>query len=268
MQTKSAVRLPAIKELGMDLLELNVLQKFWTLLKPFLFCAAYFVFAYWNYWLPAILSVVCLLFVTFVSTSHDLVHRNLGLPKNINTLLLSLIELLVIRSGHSFRLCHLNHHKHFPDKKDVEGLAVHMPFYRVLLEGPIYQFRLFAWAWDHAKKNERAWLLTELFVCLLIIVCSILILPYTTILFYYVLLVFVGSWAYPLFTVYIPHMIEKDPVKQTRVFRGFFISTLFFQHNYHLEHHLYPMVPHQNWRKLAKRLDPYLNELGIKPITI
>ena len=85
----------------------------------------------------------------------------------------------------------------------------------------------------------------------------------------YVLSVIAGSWVYPLFTVYIPHNAKgESPLFQTRLFRGILISSLFAQHNYHLEHHLYPMVPHQNWHKLAKRLDPYFDKLGITPIKI
>jgi beta-carotene hydroxylase len=32
-----------------------------------------------------------------------------------------------------------------------------------------------------------------------------------------------------------------------------------------LEHHLYPMVPHKNWPKLARRLDSYFNGEKLKP---
>src|ERR1700740_1234581 len=113
MHSATSHTLPTIKELGMDLLKLNPLQKTWTLIKPFLFCFSYFLCAYYAYWGLAIASVVCLLFATFVSTSHDLVHKNLGLTKNVNTFFLCVIEAITLRSGHSFRICHLNHHKHF-----------------------------------------------------------------------------------------------------------------------------------------------------------
>ena len=33
---------------------------------------------------------------------------------------------------------------------------------------------------------------------------------------------------------------------------------------YHLEHHLYPKVPHQNWKRLARRLDPHFREAGLE----
>ena len=37
-------------------------------------------------------------------------------------------------------------------------------------------------------------------------------------------------------------------------------------HLYHLEHHLFPAVPHTNWPRLAKRLDPHLAKAGVKPV--
>ena len=54
-------------------------------------------------------------------------------------------------------------------------------------------------------------------------------------------------------------------LRQTRLFRGAFYSLVALDHLYHLEHHLYPQVPHQNWKRLARRLDPHFREAGIEP---
>jgi beta-carotene hydroxylase len=43
---------------------------------------------------------------------------------------------------------------------------------------------------------------------------------------------------------------------------------IFRQHLYHLEHHLYPAVPHQRWPQLATRLDPHFDSAGVKPIVL
>ncbi len=261
--------LPTIKELGLDLLYLSPFQKFWTIIKPFIFSALYFVFAFNHMWVLAVLSIVLLLFTTYVSTSHDLVHMNLGLKRGLNSVLLSGIELLVLRSGHAFKMAHLNHHKHFPHEGDIEGQTAHMSFLRTLFEGPVYHAKLYFWAWKKAKGKDKTGLLAEGISILLIITISSCTLHETPVIFLYVCFVIAGSWVNPLFTVYIPHNAkEQNPLFQTKAFRGMFISTLFAQHNYHLEHHLYPMVPHQNWLKLAKRLDPYFNKLGVKFIKI
>lgn len=65
---------------------------------------------------------MALSFVTYGSTLHDLVHRSLHLPHRWNDFLLSVIELLSLRSGTAYRLSHLNHHQHLLDANDIEGL--------------------------------------------------------------------------------------------------------------------------------------------------
>jgi beta-carotene hydroxylase len=70
-------------------------------------------------------------------------------------------------------------------------------------------------------------------------------------------------------TSYIPHVPDgESELFQTRVFRGKVFSILALEHLYHLEHHLYPAVPHHNWARLAKRLDPYLSRAGVKSIKL
>lgn len=54
----------------------------------------------------------------------------------------------------------------------------------------------------------------------------------------------------------------------TGLFRGKIASLIALEHLYHLENHLYPMVPHQNWPKLARRLDPYFKTAGLTPIIL
>jgi len=83
------------------------------------------------------------------------------------------------------------------------------------------------------------------------------------------LLMIAGSWIFPIITVLIPHDARGDgPLGQTRLFRGRVLSLLALEHLYHLEHHLYPQVPHQNWPVLARRLDPYFELAGVKPIKL
>jgi beta-carotene hydroxylase len=70
-------------------------------------------------------------------------------------------------------------------------------------------------------------------------------------------------------TSFMPHDASTDdPLRQTRLFRGRVVAWLSWEHLYHLEHHLYPQVPHQRWSELARRLDPYFADQGIKPIIL
>jgi beta-carotene hydroxylase len=260
---------PRLSELGLDLLKLTAAQRALTLGVPFIFAGIYFYGAFLGHWILAVGAVVYLSFVTYGSTSHDLVHGNLGLASRTNEFFLSLIELLALRSGHAYRLSHLHHHAHFPEDSDLEAAASKKSFTGALLEGVTFHFRLWRWAIRRAEERERAWILCEGVLAALLMLASVLVCRTTIVPLVYVLLMITGAWITPLITSYVPHNpAGKTELEQTRVFRGVVLSLIAMEHLYHLEHHLYPAVPHQNWATLAKRLDPYLAEQGIKPIKL
>jgi beta-carotene hydroxylase len=60
----------------------------------------------------------------------------------------------------------------------------------------------------------------------------------------------------------------ETELTHTRLFRGRILSILALEHLYHLEHHLYPQVPHHNWPELARRLDPYFARVGLRPLRL
>ena len=68
-----------------------------------------------------------------------------SLPRRLGNGLLSLIELLSLRSGTAYRLSHLHHHRHLLEEDDVEG-APHGSLLHALASGPTPQFRLWLWA--------------------------------------------------------------------------------------------------------------------------
>ena len=263
---ENGIFLPPIRELGEDLVVVTKGQQVWTLLKPLLCIGSYIAFAIAGIWPLAIISIVFLTFNTFVSSSHDLVHFSLGLPRKVNDRWLSALELLSLRSGHAFRTCHWNHHKSFPSMQDIEGRAVHWGLIRTLLEGPIYIPKLYFWALRNAKPADRGIIAREGIAVLILATLCLALLPWTPLPAIYAGLVTFMAWVYPLATVYIPHVVADHKLFQTRAFRGPIVSFLFAQHNYHLEHHLYPTVPHHHWAKLGKRLEPYFTKHGVKPI--
>jgi beta-carotene hydroxylase len=90
--------------------------------------------------------------------------------------------------------------------------------------------------------------------------------PRAPLLLVYATMMIVGSWVYPLLTVYLPHRDYGDtPLTQTRTLRGRIIPAIFLELTYHLEHHLYPQVPSHNLAELARRLDPFLERAGVRP---
>src|SRR4029077_653310 len=217
-------------------------------------------------WPLAVLATMFISFVTYGSVSHDLVHRTLGLSRRINDVFLSLIELLAVRSGHTYQAAHLHHHARFPHEDDVEGSAARMSLSRTLLEGIVFQYRIYFWALRHAK-HKRVWIIFEGVICVAVVVVAALSYRVTIVPVVYVGLMIAGSWIIPLITSYIPHDAKAtDTLHQTRAFRGRVASIIALEHLYHLEHHLYPSFPHHHSPTLAKRLDPYLEAAGIRPM--
>lgn len=258
--------LPSLAELGRDLTRLTWYQRWWSIALPFLCVTLFALFSWLAWWPLAIIAVAAYTFFGYGSTSHDLVHGNLGLPSWLNHTLLSLIELLGLRSGHAYRTVHLYHHCRFPHPDDVEGAAAHGSWFRALLAGPVQQPRMWWWALRHARRG-RSWILLEAVGCAALLATAIIAWSVTPIPLLYVVLVVLGSWTFPLMTSYLPHNPNgADELTQTRRFRGNVAGVVFQQHLYHLEHHLYPQVPHHHWPSLAKRLDPYLDQAGVESV--
>ena len=264
----TARELPSLQELGLDLLRVPLWRRVLSLLLPFVLCTAFFVLASCGHWLLALACPVLLSFFTYASISHDLVHRTLGLPRWLNEVLLSAVELIALRSGHAYRLSHLHHHARFPAEDDVEAAAARLPFGRALLDGVTLQWRL--WFRALAQRGpHRPWIVGEGIAIGLLMAAALTCLPWTTLPAIYGALMIAGSWIFPISTVLIPHdATGTDPLTQTRLFRGKVLSIMALEHLYHLEHHLYPPVPHHNWRLLARRLDPYFAQCGVKPIKL
>jgi beta-carotene hydroxylase len=257
-----------LREIGVDLTRLSRVRLVWGLLLPFVWCGLYFWCATRGWWPAAVGCLVCLSFVTYGSISHDLVHANLGLPRRLNGLLLTVIELLALRSGHAYRLAHLHHHAIYPHEDDIEGAAARMSLGRTLLEGVVFQPKIWWWAVRQPSK-DHALIVAEGVACFLLVVLSVALLPITPMFLVYVVLVVMGSWIIPLITSYVPHEPDgANELLQTRRFRGRVASVVAVQHLYHLEHHLYPAVPHQHWPELARRLDPYFDEAGVRAIKL
>lgn len=259
---------PSLDELGRDLLIVPVWRRVATLVTPFVLAALFFVLAAQGEWLAALVCPVLLSFLTYGSISHDLVHRNLRIPRLLNEVLLTLIELLAFRSGHAYRAVHLHHHARFPAEDDLEGAASKMTFWRSLLEGPSLQPRLWIFAMRRPGAHRR-WAIAEAVAVLTLFAASAAAWPWTKAPVVYALLMIGGSWIFPLITAYIPHDASgTTELTQTKLFRGKVLSVVAMEHLYHLEHHLYPAVPHHNWPALAARLDPYFERAGLKPVKL
>lgn len=260
--------LPRLDALGADLLTTTAHQRRWALLRPFLGVAAYIAAAGLDlWWLTPI--IVFFTFVAVVTVTHDVVHGTLGLNPRQTEWALFAMGVVLMESGHAYRTTHHQHHAVFPgetEDDDPEGYPAHIPMWGALLYGPVFLTRLWVWAWQHSRHtDQRLWLLIEGAIPLMTIAIGILILQQTPYLLWYAAQAIIGSWVYPLLTVYLPHRDFGDtPLTQTHTLRGHIIPLLFLELTYHLEHHLYPYVPSHHLKRLAQRLDPYFERAGVQ----
>jgi beta-carotene hydroxylase len=263
--------LPPLSDLGADLLEVTPSWRVLSLVSPFVCTGLFFVLAGRGLWWLALPCLAAHTFLTYASVSHDLVHGTLGLSPRANDAMLALVELLGLRSGHAYRASHLFHHRRFPDPEDLEGAPARMSLVRTLLEGPVYLWRLGVSAYRRSGSRERAWIGSELLAVLLLVALALVLwlAGITPIPAVYAGLIVAGSWLFPLVFVYLMHLAEgRNAYFQTRAFRGRVVPALMLHHTYHLEHHLYPMVPARNWRALGQRLDPLLARAGVVPVRL
>jgi fatty acid desaturase len=261
-------QLPTVEELGTDLLRTTPAQRRRTLARPYLGIAVFVVVAWLGWWWLTPL-VVFGIFVAIVTATHDVVHRTLGLSERATAIWLFLLGLVLLESGHAYQLTHRQHHRLFPSPQDPEGYPANLSFLGAVAYGPVFLVRLWFWSFRRADTRVRAWLLAEGLAPVAAIVGGVLLWPTTAYLLAYAAMAIVGSWVYPLLTVYLPHHDYGDePLRQTRTLRGRVIPAIFLELTYHLEHHLYPAVPSHNLPELARRLEPTFAQAGVRPVPV
>jgi fatty acid desaturase len=259
---------PKLDELGVDLLVTTPWQRRVALARPFIGIAAYaLVAALGLWWLTPL--IVFLIFVAVVTVAHDVVHGVLGLGRRQTEWALFVTGAVLLESGHAYRTTHLQHHRLFPNAaEDPEGYPAHIGLVGAILYGPIFLPRLWWWAYcrQRGRPSQRRWLLAEAAIPLVAAAVGLLLWPVTPYVLAYVAMALIGSWVYPLLTVYLPHKdFGETPLTQTHTLRGRIIPALFLELTYHLEHHLYPQVPSHHLAQLAARLDPFLKDVGVTP---
>jgi beta-carotene hydroxylase len=258
--------LPSLDSLGRDLLTTRPGQCRLALARPFLGLIAYAMAAHAHlWWLTPV--IVFSIFVAIVTVTHDVAHGSLGLTRRQTDWCLCVMGAVLLESGHAYRATHRQHHRVFPGPDDPEGDPARMSLVKALLWGLAFLPRLWWWAFRRSRSTvERRWLLLEAAWALLVPVAGILLWRRAPAVVVYAGLANVGSWVYPLLTVYLPHHdYGPTPLTQTSTLRGRVVPALFLELTYHLEHHLYPQVPSHNLPKLSRRLDPILRAGGVCP---
>ncbi|MEP7286053.1 MAG: fatty acid desaturase [Chloroflexota bacterium] len=258
------LQLPTLESLGTDLLVTTPSQRWIALTRPFFGLMVYAVVAYLGWWWLTPL-VVFLIFVAVVTVTHDVVHGTLGLSKRQTEWALFAMGIVLLESGHAYRTTHRQHHLTFPAENDPEGYPAKLTLLGAALYGPVFLWRLWWWAFQHNAGVQRLWLFVEIAIPPLTFISGVLLWSRTPAVLIYALLAIIGSWVYPLLTVYLPHKDYGDtPLTQTHTLRGRLIPALFLELTYHLEHHLYPQVPSHHLAELAYRLDPFFERVGVQ----
>lgn len=261
--TRRNAGLPALDALDAGLRRVGTLPRIVATLLPLAtltaFCVAWHMHGYWL--LPLIMLAH---FVCTVAYLHDVAHGSAGLTAKQTHAVLFAMGALMLQSGHAFRYFHLFHHTHCLEDEDLEGAPAHMDLWHVLLSGPGYLPQLWRKAMREAGPRERRWMVAELACALALAGMAAWLASWSAGPLLYGALVYVGGWAYPLTTAYLPHYKPGTmPLEQARTLRGMIVPALFMNLTYHLEHHLYPQVPSMNLRRLALRLDPLLAARGL-----
>lgn len=264
--TPDELRMPTLEQLGPDLKTTTARQRRIALARPWAALALLVALASVGWWWATPIAAF-MIFVAVVTVTHDVVHRSLGLSRRQTDWALFFTGLILLESGHAYRATHTQHHRLFPSDDDPEGYPANLSMLGAICYGPVFLVRLWWWAFrrNRPRPAERVWLIAEGIAPLAAVVTGVLLWPRAPLPLVYATMMIVGSWVYPLLTVYLPHHGYGDtPLTQTRTLRGRIIPAIFLELTYHLEHHLYPQVPSHNLPELARRLDPFLDRAGVR----
>src|SRR6266545_1362544 len=198
--------LPPLAEVGSDLLATTPRQRWIALARPYLGVAVFALVAGRGWW-PLTPVIMFGIFVAVVTVTHDVVHRSLGLGRRQTDWALLLLGLVLMESGHAYRMSHQQHHRLFPSADDPEGYPANLSFAGAVLYGPVFLVRLWWWAYRRSRgdRRQRTWLLVEAGVPVVALAAGAALTPVTAAPLGYVVMAIVGSWVYPLLTVYLPH---------------------------------------------------------------
>jgi len=260
------LRLPTLEQLGPGLLTTTAWQRWIALLRPYAAVALFTAAASAGWWWATPI-VAFMIFVAVVTVTHDVVHRSLGLTPQQTDWALFFMGLVLLESGHAYRVTHIQHHRLFPHDDDPEGYPADLSLLGAICYGPVFLPCLWWWAFRRyrSRPKERAWLIAEALAPLAAVIGGILLWPFTPAVLLYATMMIVGSWVYPLLTVYLPHHgYGGTPLTRTRTLRGRVVPAIFLELTYHLEHHLYPQVPSHHLPELARRLDPFFERAGVQ----
>jgi fatty acid desaturase len=241
-----------------DLVAMSAWEKAWelSLSLPWL------LLSFWCYgrgWVCAGLLCSFYFFLTGLRQSHNAQHYSLGVPRKVQDGVLFTLSVLMLASMHAVQVNHLHHHRHCLEEEDGEGATARLSWWRAILAGPLFYFRLHLSAWRLAGARKRFLIAAEL-LAITGVVARALCPTELLALRCHVTAMLAGECLTGFFAVWTVHhgCSEHEP---GRTQRGRWLNRLSYAMFFHAEHHLFPAVPTGHLHLLADRLDAAMPEL-------
>ena len=238
-----------------DLRELTLLQTVRALLLSAPWLALSLALA-WNELFLAAIPFSMVFFMAGLRQTHDGFHGKLGVSPRWSHAFLFLFSLLMVIPLHAVRWIHLRHHAHPLDEKDVEGMCAGMSWWKALLAGPIFSFRMILVALVNTNHTCRMWIVAELTVIAGAVgLAALMDWPLVR---YQIVVMALGNCLTGFVAVWMVHRACDPGDVFARTQRSWIINFLTLNNFFHLEHHLFPAVASCNLPELARRLDQVL----------
>src|SRR5262249_41361766 len=156
----------------------------------------------------------------------------------------------MLGSMHVVRWNHLRHHRRCLADDDIEAMGARRSAWRAIALGPRFPLRLHRAALAGAPSHERRWMHAELAGNLPVSALVTGALPHRA-LVYHLAAMAAGQCLTAFFAVWTVHHDCTDVTPPARTIRSRWRSLLTFNMFFHVEHHLFPLVPTPHLPQLA-----------------
>ncbi len=214
---------------------------------------------------PLALFCSFMLFLTGLRLVHNAYHYAVGLSRTGTEWVIWSMSALMLFSMHAVQFNHLRHHRHCMNDEDVEAMSARVPWWKAIGMGPYFPFMMHVTAWKLGSPRIRRWMLFELLTTVALLYFGFFVLD-IHFLKYHLLVMVTGQCFTAFFAVWTVHHGCDRSHWIARTLRNKFKNFISYNMFYHMEHHLYPMVPTCHLPELAKRLDVAAPELADKKV--
>jgi fatty acid desaturase len=192
-------------------------------------------------------------FLTGLRQSHGAQHYSLGLSRRGHDFVLFGLSGLMLASMHAVQVTHLHHHRHCLDEQDAEGATARLSWWRALIAGPVFAFRLHCAAWQLGGRGRKRWMAVELGLVSAIVFGALF--GSSALAFkWHVAAMIAAECLTGFFAVWtVHHDCQARDAGRTQ--RGRWLNLISFNMFLHAEHHLFPAVPTAHLAELGQRLD-------------